>query len=425
MDILSETFIENNDLNVPISDDFSIGCAEYVDDVMTCTLGKDNQKKVLNRVDEFAKINKLEWGEEKCQVMQVGRKVKTPETWALGPKNITNTTTYKYLGDIITNDGKNKSNIEARFNRTQGIIRQINTTAGSEIMRKIETKTILQLYETCVIPSFLNNSESWTLSTSDENELDKLGIRILKRLFNLPEKTPSPAIIHSFGTLYITQQIDQMKFMYLHTILQRENDHWTKKMIYHLRNLNLGWSKDIIKKLEEYNLEQNWEKIKTFTKQSWKSYVKTAVQNKNKQKLMDHCIEQTPHGDKVKTKTAYIYDKLKNSAYTCEPLSELISSNKTETKTILLSRCGMLMCGINFKATTPAVCMECQVIDNEDHRLNHCPKWQDINFVNENVKVDFLDVFSDDNQKLSAIINCIQKVWELQLGSGSMKKSTR
>ena len=146
--------------------------------------------------------------------MQVGRKVKTPETWALGPKNIKNTTTYKYLGDIITNDGKHKCNIEARFNRTQGIIRQINTTAGSEIMRKIETKTILQLYDTCVIPSFLNNSESWTLSTSEENELDKLGIRILKRLFNLPEKTPSPAIIHSFGTLYITQQIDQMKFMY-------------------------------------------------------------------------------------------------------------------------------------------------------------------------------------------------------------------
>ena len=120
-------------------------------------------------------------------------------------------------------------------------------------MRNIETRTILKLYETCIIPSFLNNAESWTLLTSEENELDKLGIRILKRLFNPPEKNPSPAVIHSFGTLYITQQIDQMKFMYLHTILRRESDHWTKKMIYHLRDLNLGWSKNIVKKLEEYN----------------------------------------------------------------------------------------------------------------------------------------------------------------------------
>ena len=52
---------------------------------------------------------------------------------------------------MITADGKNKSNIETRFNRTQGIIRQINTTASSEIMSNIETKTILQLYETCIV----------------------------------------------------------------------------------------------------------------------------------------------------------------------------------------------------------------------------------------------------------------------------------
>ena len=195
-------------------------------------------------------------------------------------------------------------------------------------------------------------------------------------------------------------------------------------MIYQLRNLNLGWAKNIVKKLEEYNLEQDWEIIRTLTKQSWRTSVKTAVQNKNKQKLMDHCIEKTPHGDKIKTKTAYIYEKLKNSSYTFEPLPELLSSNKIETKTILLSRCGMLMCGVNFKATIPAVCMECQVIDNEDHRLNHCHKWQDINFVNNDINANFLDVFSEDKQKLSTIVHSIQKVWELKLGNGSMKKPT-
>ena len=70
------------------------------------------------------------------------------------------------------------------------------------------------------------------------------------------------------------------------------------------------------------------------------------------------------------------------------------------------------------------VCMECQVVDNEDHRLNYCRKWQDINFVNDNVNVNFMDIFSEDKQKLSEIIQCIQKVWELQLGNGSMKKLT-
>ena len=270
MDSLSEDFIKNDQLNVHVNETFSMGCFEFVDDVMTCTLGKKNQLKVLSKVDEFAQVSKLEWGENKCQVMQVGRKVKVPTEWELGPKRIKNTTSYKYLGDYITNDGKNKQTIEKRFNQVQGIIRQINTTASSNIMKEIEAKVILDLYESCVIPSFLNNAESWTLSTSDESELDKLGIRTLKRLFDLPEKTPSSAVIYSLGTLYLTQKIDSMKFVYLQKLLKRHDEHWTKKMLIHLKSLEMGWAKNICQKLSDYNLEEDWNKIKNVSKNDWK-----------------------------------------------------------------------------------------------------------------------------------------------------------
>ena len=79
MDVLSEDFIKNDSLNVHINNSFSMGCFEFVDDVMTCTLGIKNQRKALLKVDEFTQISKLEWGESKCQVMQVGRKTKVPD----------------------------------------------------------------------------------------------------------------------------------------------------------------------------------------------------------------------------------------------------------------------------------------------------------------------------------------------------------
>ena len=82
--------------------------AIWVDDVMTCTTGKKNEQSILDKVDDFAKANKLEWGGEKCQVMQVGKKVQVPDEWDLGEIRITNTTSYKYLGDLITSDGKNE-----------------------------------------------------------------------------------------------------------------------------------------------------------------------------------------------------------------------------------------------------------------------------------------------------------------------------
>ena len=165
MDTLSEDFIENRTECVKISEDFSIGCLEWVDDVLSTTTGMKNQLSVLKIIDEFAIKNKLEWGESKCQVMQVGKKIQVPEQWQLGPKMIANTNSYKYLGDTVTNDNKNKRNLEIRENGVQAMIRQINTTASSDIMRGIESKVLLTLYETCIIPSLLNNCESWMLVT--------------------------------------------------------------------------------------------------------------------------------------------------------------------------------------------------------------------------------------------------------------------
>ena len=162
-----------------------------------------------------------------------------------------------------------------------------------------------------------------------------------------------------------------------------------KKMIYNLKDMDLGWSKNIVNKLSEYELEQDWEKIKSLSKAQWKSVVKIAVQTKNKQKLIDSCKDQTPHGIKIKTKTAYIYDKLQDNSYTLEPLTELNSTSKVETKTLILSRNGMLMCGNNFKATTSALCIECQETDDENHRLNVCCKWQHINFINDDANTLF------------------------------------
>ena len=72
----------------------------------------------------------------------------------------------------------------------------------------------------------------------------------------------------------------------------------------------------------------------------------------------------------------------------------------------------------------PSVRPSVRPYDNEDHRLNHCRKWQDTNFISESVKVNFRDVYSEDKEKLAVVIQRIQNVWELKLGNGSMKKPT-
>ena len=87
----------------------------------------------------LSNFSKITPDRKKCQVMQVGRKV--PDKWNLGEMFIKNTTSYKYHGDVITSDGKNEKNITARENKLHGIVRQINTSASSDVMRGIQNNT--------------------------------------------------------------------------------------------------------------------------------------------------------------------------------------------------------------------------------------------------------------------------------------------
>ena len=89
---------------------------------------------------------------------------------------------------------------------------------------------------------------------------------------------------------------------------------------------------------------------------------------------------------------------------------------------MILARCGMLECGKNFKGTIPEICRECSEMDDESHRLNRCVLWKHLNFSETAKEIDFGEIYSDDYDKLSAVIKSIQNVWEMYFGNGSMKK---
>ena len=85
-------------------------------------------------------------------------------------------------------------------------------------------------------------------------------------------------------------------------------------MLIHFQTLNIGWAKGISQKVNEYNLEQDWDKVKTLTSSTWKRVVNVAVKTKNRQKLLNNCIQQEPDDNKMKMKTAYVYKNLNNGA---------------------------------------------------------------------------------------------------------------
>ena len=120
-----------------------------------------------------------------------------------------------------------------------------------------------------------------------------------------------------------------------------------------------------------------------------------------------------------KTKTATIIEKLNDPMYKRGPIPEILKLNKQETRTLIMARYGMLQCGRNFGAKTGKSCDTCSVPDDEEHRLNICPKWMtDDNKNQENV--DFTEIYFSDPDSLRKTIKRIESVWNTKTGNGSM-----
>ena len=122
----------------------------------------------------------------------------------------------------------------------------------------------------------------------------------------------------------------------------------------------------------------------------------------------------------MKTKTASILPELEKDDYKRKPTQEIISLNNQECKTSILARCGMLECGKNFRGTLAERCITCDEIDNEEHRLNKCIKYTDINHIDCNERVLFDTVYSVNVESLRTIIRRIDTVWNVQSGHGTI-----
>ena len=419
MDMLAEDF-EATGEGFQLTVEFIIATLLWVDDVVTCVDGEKNQNNILEKINKFAINHKLQWGKEKCRVMRFGKHNEDPKEWKIGKMAITETDSYKYLGDTLTSDGKNAKNLSERKSKMKISTSTIHSIAANEILNQIETSILLDLHEKINIPGLLVNSEAWSLSKGEKDELEKIETQTLRDLFDLPVHTPTPAILYSLGTLYTSLRLDMKQLIYLHKLLNRHPTHWTHKTLTTLTDKKIGWSKSISDTLVRHKLPSDFQAIKNTRHIDWKRNVTKAIEKENLERLKRDC-HKTENGTQVaKTKTKSIINDIFKHEYKREPNKELLNRTKHDAKTIIIARYGMLECGTNFKGTMRESCSICNVLDDESHRLNFCKKYRTINFYECDEKVDFNEIYSTDQLILRKLLPKIEKVWNTRNANGSM-----
>ena len=134
MDKLPEEMHQNDEFGIQLGEQKIAGLA-FVDDEVTLANGYSQQEKTLKAVNEFSVKHQLEWGESKCKDMEIGNHKEVKTTWNLGDKIIENCSHYKYLGEIITRNGRNTENLKERMTKFKGTVIENITCAKNEVVK--------------------------------------------------------------------------------------------------------------------------------------------------------------------------------------------------------------------------------------------------------------------------------------------------
>ena len=83
---------------------------------------------------------------------------------------------------------------------------------------------------------------------------------------------------------------------------------------------------------------------------------------------------------------------------------------------------GMLNCSKNYEYGYKGdLCSMCNVTDDENHRINFCPKFSQTNLCNSLVKFDFRCIHSMNQEAIDRAIDVVSDLWNLRNGKNEMR----
>ena len=98
----------------------------------------------------------------------------------------------------------------AKFLRLIGTIKRT-------VFKKVRTETVLKLYNTLILPTFLYGSENWTLTASQRRRIEAAEMKLLRPLagYTLHEHKTNNSIRKQLRTTSILDKIDEYRKKWL------------------------------------------------------------------------------------------------------------------------------------------------------------------------------------------------------------------
>ena len=322
----------------------------FQDDIARIETSAKNLNAANKIFEVFQDLNGMLFHETKTVFISNSKNSKI----SINNANISQKNAAKYLGDIISDDGKYDQTIEERKLNINGIIAEIKSIMY-QAEEDLEITAAKQYHEGIIVTKLLYNSETWTnLTKTNIEQLEKIQNNSLKRLLRIPYSTPSLGLLYELQIPTIQSTIEKRKLMYYHKILNQKET-LAKQILIQQKNLHSNhFMKEIDGLLLKYQLEKYNENLTEISKSQWKKIVTKATHEIDQQKMKTWCLDSS---------------KCKN-LITQEGTSEYLRTIPSRAaKVLLIERLNMTDVKINYKGNYKNI--NCSICTNKEETTLH------------------------------------------------------
>ena len=171
-----------------------------MDDVLLISSEPTELQLMLEITNAIAGKYRIEFGEEKSNVMKIGWSKNNPE-FTLGDINLKYTDKYKYLRYIQNSKNNLEDHIKALTGKLENAHQTLLVIAGNKNFSNIEMQTIWELTQSCIASTIAYSSEIWNPGKTEQVKINRIMDNIIKRILMAPQSTPGEALYSETGLL--------------------------------------------------------------------------------------------------------------------------------------------------------------------------------------------------------------------------------
>ena len=364
-----------------------------IDDLVAVTPCGVESVVMSSFLNSKANVKKLQFGINKCHKIHVGKEKRTCpdlylDEWIIEAVDhseaggqitleevqndeqlVEEVSEERYLGDIISKDGKNTQNVKARAAKANGTINQIMSILEDICFGKYYFQVAVILRNSMLINSLLFNAEAWyNVTDNDLKELEKADEILLRKILECPVTTPKEMlylelaclpvkfIIMGRSTMFLQYLLKQESDSLLHTFFKAQLDNPTKK----------DWCQSAKDTLEELGLKITLSQMKLMTEEDLKEIVKKACETK----ALEYLNKKKESHSKVL--------HLAHNSWGQQPYLKPNQMTAKDAKFIFLLRTRMLDVKLNFRNKYNEIkCPNCKSADDDQEHLLYCSQLED------------------------------------------------